>query len=98
MHTECFTHGRVRRKHIKEIDPSADTGRMFTNSKSVRNYFTSVKMDLWSESKCKNFLECSPELYESSEEILCTIQDHPMPEIDKNISPKEERDHPVQIS
>ena len=55
-------------------------------------------MDLWSESKCKNFLECSPELFESSEEILCTIQDHPMPEIDKNISPKEERDHPVQIS
>ena len=55
-------------------------------------------MDIWSESKCKNFLECSTELYESSEEILCTIQDQKMPEIDKNISPKDEPDHPVQIS
>ena len=98
----CFTHGRMRRRHVKkefkeevENENSGCLPYSRKDSNKMTNYYTSVEMDIW-YSQCANWiLNGYPSLQKAGKEIICTNQKREMPSVDKNIKYCDDKNNPV---
>ena len=64
--TRCFTHGRIRDKYLKKIDRKAwkelGAKNLFYPRKKLRNYFTSVQIDSFTNRNCRTMVNKESEL------------------------------------
>ena len=63
--TRCFTHGRIRNKYLKKIDRKAwkELGaKSLLPHKKLRNYFTSVQIDSFTNRNCRAMVNKESEL------------------------------------
>ena len=64
--TRCFTHGRIRHKYLKKIDrkecEELGAKSLLYPRKKLRNYFTSVQIDSFTNKNCKKIVNKESEL------------------------------------
>ena len=64
--TRCFTHGRIRDKYLKKIDRKAwkelGAKNLLYPRKKLRNYFTSVQIDSFTNRNCRTMVNKESEL------------------------------------